>query len=73
MEKKAQGRIQVAIIVLQVSSEAEEMGDVTDPLQSSTSDSKREMAPDELNSMKVSYLNFLHYFLCCLRNDLCRP
>ncbi|XP_056175616.1 uncharacterized protein LOC115687267 isoform X2 [Syzygium oleosum] len=36
------------------SSEAEEMGDVMNPLQNSTSDSKRGMAPDELNSTKKS-------------------
>ncbi|KAI6703261.1 hypothetical protein NL676_012397 [Syzygium grande] len=41
------------------SSEAEEMGDVMNPLQNSTSDSKREMVPDELNSMKKSE-DFVH-------------
>ncbi|KAI6703321.1 hypothetical protein NL676_012457 [Syzygium grande] len=36
------------------SGEAEEMGDVMNPLQNSTSDFKREMVPNELNSMKDS-------------------
>ncbi|KAI6703339.1 hypothetical protein NL676_012475 [Syzygium grande] len=38
----------------EVSGEAGEMGDVMNPLQNSTSDSKGEMAPDELNSTKKS-------------------